>query len=92
MFLGQHTEAGGTIPSSLLVTTKKPDIVIVDQKSNTENIFKLTVPGDSRLDASPTIKMESYSHFITDIWKHTMTVTPSYRRAQTNLRTTWNPS
>jgi hypothetical protein len=73
---GQHTEAGGTIPSSLLVTTKKPDIVIVDQKSKSVNIFELTVPGEARLDTAHNLKMESYSHFTTDIRTHTVTVTP----------------
>ena len=73
---GQRTEAGGTIPSSLLVTAKKPDIVIVDQKSKSVHIFELTVPGESRLDTAHRLKTESYSHFVTDIKTHKVTVTP----------------
>ena len=73
---GQRTVAGGTIPSSLVVTVKKPDIVIVDQKCKSVNIFELTVPGETRLDTAHKLKTESYSHFVRDITSHTVTVTP----------------
>ena len=73
---GQRTQAGGTMPSSLVVTVKKPDIVIVDQKSKSVHIFELTVPGELRLDTAHRLKTESYSHFVTDIKTHTVTVIP----------------
>ena len=73
---GQRTQAGGTMPSSLVVTVKKPDIVIVDQKSKSVHIFELTIPGELRLDTAHRLKAESYSHFVTDIKTHTVTVIP----------------
>ena len=75
LFYKSNSDAGGTIPSSLLVTTKKPDIVMVDQKSKSVNIIELRIPGESRLDTAHTIKMDSYSHFPTDIRTQTVTVT-----------------
>ena len=64
------------MPSSLVVTVKKPDIVIVDQKSKSVHIFELTVPGELRLDTAHRLKAESYSHFVTDITTHTVKVIP----------------
>jgi hypothetical protein len=62
---------------------KKPDIVIVDQKSKSVNSFELTVPGESRLDTAHTLKMESYSHFTIDIRTQTVTGTPFEVEAHT---------
>ena len=73
---GQQTEAGGTIPTSLVITVKKPDIVIINQKTKSAHIFELTVPGEARLDTAHKLKTESYSHFVTDIRTHSVTVTP----------------
>ena len=73
---GQRTEAGGTIPPSLAVTLKKPDIVIVDQKTKSAHIFELTVPGETRLETAHKLKTESFSHFVTDIQSHRVTLTP----------------
>ena len=36
---GNMTSNGGTVPPSMAVTTLKPDIVIVDEKSMTVDIF-----------------------------------------------------
>ena len=80
---GHQTEAGGTIPPHLVVTGKKPDIVIVDQKVKAVHIFELTVPGESRLDIAHKLKAESYEHLVTDIRSHSVTVTPFEVGAQT---------
>ena len=70
------------------MTGKKPDIVIVDQKSKSVHIFELTVPGESRLDTAHRLKAESYSHFTTDIKTHKVTVTPFELGAHTgHMRT-----
>ena len=55
---GQQTEAGVTIPPSLVITLKKPDIVIIDKKSKSVHIFELTVPGEARLDIAKQTKRE----------------------------------
>ena len=48
----------------------------MDQKSKSVHIFELTAPGESRLDTAHRLKTESYSHFVTDIKTHKVTVTP----------------
>ena len=37
--LPEHTVDGGTIPADICITPQKPDIVIIDEKSNSINIF-----------------------------------------------------
>ena len=69
---GHKTEGGGTIPTNLTVTLQRPDIVIVDEKKKTVSIFELTVPAEPRLEIAHTLKMNSYSHFSTDIKSHTV--------------------
>ena len=66
----------GTIPTSLVVTVKKPDIVIVDQKTKSVYIFELTVPGEARIEIAHSLKSDSYSHFASDITAYTVSVTP----------------
>ena len=46
---------------------KKPDIVIVDKKFKSVNIYELTIPGETRLDTAHSLKTEAYSHFVRDI-------------------------
>ena len=60
---GHQTPAGGTLPPSVCVTAMKPDIVIIDRKKKTVNIFELTVPAEHRLKISHNLKFQKYSHF-----------------------------
>ena len=48
----------------------------MDEKKKTVSIFELTVPAEPRLDIAHTLKMNSYSHFSSDIKSHTVTVIP----------------
>ena len=73
---GCQTQAGGTIPPSMMVTNLKPDIVIIDEKTKSMKVFELTVPGEARLEIAHKLKMEKYSHFATDIKSHSVTVIP----------------
>ena len=73
---GHKTSAGGTIPPNLMVTTERPDIVIVDDKNKTMSIFELTVPSEQRIETANTLKMNSYTHFTSDIRSHTVSVIP----------------
>jgi hypothetical protein len=59
-----------------VVTTLKPDIVSVDQKSKAVSIFELTVPGKMRMDTANKLKMKKYQHFCSDIETHTASVIP----------------
>ena len=49
---GEQTDAGGTLPPSIIVSNPKPDIVIVDKKQKTVSIFELTVPVEHRIEIS----------------------------------------
>ena len=64
---GFSTSSNGTIPANLCVTSLVPDIVIVDERKKTVDIFELTVPFDTRIDEAHRIKSEKYNHFISDI-------------------------
>ena len=64
---GHQTQDGGTVPPDVLVTTLKPDIVIIDKKSKTLDIFELTVPGETRIQIAHNLKYEKYQHFTTDV-------------------------
>ena len=64
---GHQTSAGGTIPPNKLVTTLKPDVVIIDNEKNETEIFELTVPGEQRLKKAYDLKLDKYQHFTTDI-------------------------
>ena len=59
-----------------MITTLKPDIVIIDEKSKIFEIFELTVPGELRISAAHNRKLEKYQHFSTDILRFKATVTP----------------
>ena len=62
-----HTINGGTIPADLCITAEKPDIVIMDQKTNTLYVIELTVPFESNIEARHTEKSNKYAHFSLDI-------------------------
>ena len=73
---GHQTPGGGTFPPSLVVTTLKPDIVIVDKKQKATYIFELTVPSEGRLEQAHKLKQAKYEHFKTDISSHKVSVIP----------------
>ena len=58
---------GGTIPPNITVTTQKPDLVVINNKSNSVNIFELTIPQENRIEEAHRLKTGKYSHFLTDI-------------------------
>ena len=73
---GFQTPAEGTLPPDVVVTTLKPDIVIIDKISKTVNIFELTVPAEHRIKISHKLKYEKYQHFISDIKSYTVNLVP----------------
>ena len=64
---GYQATNGGTIPVTMAVTQLKPDIVIVNEKEKTVDIFELTVPFESNIKARNIYKSNKYAHFSTDI-------------------------
>ena len=65
----------GTIPLEACVTSEKPDIVIIDQKRKTLDIFELTVPFERNIEVRHREKSDKYAHFVQDITNYTTTVT-----------------
>ena len=62
---GCMTENGSTIPSYLTITSLKPDLVIIDQ--STVNIFELTIPFETNINARHVYKTNKYAHYLADI-------------------------
>ena len=73
---GHQTQGGGTLPPDIIVTTLKPDIVVIDKKTKTLDIFELTVPGETRISTAHNLKFEKYQHFISDIQTYRVSVHP----------------
>ena len=73
---GSKRPGGGTLPPKVIVTALKPDIVIIDNKTKSVNIFELTVPGEKRIDVAHKLKTEKYQHFLTDIANYKPSLTP----------------
>ena len=82
---GYQTNSGGTLPPEIIVSTLKPDIVIVDKKLKSIIIFELTVPGETRIHEAHRIKAEKYQHFKNDIKTHNVTVLPFEIRSHTGF-------
>ena len=66
---GYRLPDGGTIPPELVVTNKKPDIVLIDEKSNKVELFELTSCADSveNISAAPTRKKIRYRELKDDM-------------------------
>ena len=63
-----HTIGGGTIPPDILVTSEKPDIVIINKEEEPSiTIIELTVPWEERIETSREIKTNKYSPLISDL-------------------------
>ena len=73
---GCQTPAGGTLPPNIVVTTLRPDIVIIDKQKKEVNIFELTVPGETRIKISHNLKYQKYQHLNSDIGSHTVNIIP----------------
>ena len=64
---GFQAPHGGTIPPHVLVTSLKPDIVIVSSVSQEVIVFELTCPWDSNITRSHNFKSEKYAPLIADL-------------------------
>ena len=51
-----HMTGYGTIPPEICITNGKPDIVIIDEKRKTLDIFELTVPFEKNIEERNTLK------------------------------------
>ena len=66
---GYRLPDGGTVPPEVLVTLLKPDIVLIDEKSNTVELFELTSCADSKnsINAAQTRKRDKYQKLKADL-------------------------
>ena len=87
---GFKTPAGGTLPPSLVVSNLKPDIVVLDRKNKTVDIFELTCPGETRIDIAHKLKQEKYQHFEKDISSYKASVIPFEIGSNTGFISTRN--
>ncbi len=56
-----------TIPIDIIVTTLRPDIVVVNTQSKKVILFELSVPFELNIDSTHERKVERYRQLITDI-------------------------
>ena len=87
---GYQTPSHGTLPPSVVVTTLKPDLVIIDQKTKSIHIFELTVPKETRILTANKLKLEKYQHFSSDITSYKVMVIPFEVGSHTGLVTREN--
>ena len=87
---GFQTSNGGTIPPNILVTTLRPDVVIIDEKKKAIYIFELTVPGELRIKEAHKLKHSKYEHFERDITSYKVKVIPFEIGSHTGLVTNDN--
>ena len=67
---GLQTNAGGTITPDILVTTSRPDLVIIDKRKKIFNAFELTVPYKHNESIRHTEKQNRYASMQTDITQY----------------------
>ena len=72
---GFQTPNGGSIPATMVVTTLKPDVVIVDEKLKEVKLFELTVNWESNSVKNNTYKNDKYAHLLSDITTHKPSLT-----------------
>ena len=56
------------------VSLHKPDMVIIDKKTNTLHVIELSVPFELNIEQRHTDKSNKYAHFTTDITDYNCTV------------------
>ena len=72
---GYTTPNGGTIPTTLTVTTLIPDITVLSVEKKSFDILELTVPFEDNIHARHKYKADKYAHYTTDISTHKTAVT-----------------
>ncbi len=64
-----------TVPTNIVITSLKPDLVLVDDESKSVVIFELTVPFDSNIDSANDRKQTKYQQLVNDIENEGFSVT-----------------
>ena len=87
---GWKLPCGGTVPPKLAVTTKRPDICIVDSVRKRVYIGELTCGNERNIERNNGYKMQKYTNFLTDIRGMSVTLEPFEIGASTGLVTERN--
>lgn len=64
---GFNAVGGGTIPPSILVTEKRPDLLIVEDSQKIVWIYELTCPFETRLEEAHRLKAHKYDSLLLDL-------------------------
>ena len=67
-----RTNAGGTIPPKVLITTDRPDLVIIDEETKTMHIFELTVPHICNIQKRHEEKTNKYKYLVSECEDYTI--------------------
>jgi len=58
---------GGTIPPDIMITSLRPDLVIINRHMKEISIYELTVPYENRIEAAHSQKQRKYLTLVSDI-------------------------
>ena len=64
---GLQAPHGGTIPPHIIVTSFRPDLVLLDEAAREIVIMELTSPWDGNVDRSHSFKEDKYSPLVADL-------------------------
>ena len=70
------TSAAVTLQADIIVSTLRPDIVVVNKVKKTMHVFELTCPGEPQIEIAHKLKSEKYAHLATDIKTHQVSIMP----------------
>jgi hypothetical protein len=66
---GRGAGNSGNIPSDVIVTSQRPDIVLISPISKHIVIFELTCPWDTNVESNHEYKQNKYASLVTDLGK-----------------------
>jgi hypothetical protein len=64
---GQDAGNGGTFPPDIIVTSQRPDLVLIDREKRLIIVFELTCPWDANINKDHTYKQNKYASLISDL-------------------------
>jgi len=65
---GKTTSTGGTVPADILVTSERPDLILLDRAKKEIFIYELTVAFETRIEAAHTLKSDKYAALGDDLF------------------------
>jgi len=65
---GKTTSTGGTVPADVLVTSERPDLILLDRAKKEIFIYELTVAFETRIEAAHSLKSDKYAALGDDLF------------------------